>query len=493
VPREPYNLLRNSQTNDYDTAYFWALGHSWMCNFGLFGQDAEGEEPRTRVLLTKTNPAIVLFEFNSLSTFNMLDPVIGADIDAMNKAVAENLMNRTRHSSQTPVGYVLQGVGPHFCPGGNHHPVAPPGGTPFQMGPHITSIWNVKFRQHALPGITAIQGSAVGGGVAVSTNTTQRVAVANASLSFGNLSRGASPLMWLSGNLVDEMGTANAVALYLTDSTVSAYGALKSGLIAAVGSSIANTKNRAMLMARALASAPATRLVANHHLDLDTHRFAREALGFQFNSKSGSMFANIKGENVDVLATKRPIKRLTTGSKADNADKEDEDGANQKAQSSSATKKKETPKPFPSRATLVESSELPCARCGGEGLSGTNSGDFFYCSRCLPRADARPISQATTVQTPIPVDACDLPCGVCQGQGAAGMISGNDFYCKNCWNTWESAQNSAKTCCYCGVSGVAGSSYGAEYYCTPCWSWWENQSGTSLPGTQPGSTLLKAH
>ena len=32
-----------------------------------------------------------------------------------------------------PLAAVLQGAGPHLCPGGNHHPVAPPGATPFQM------------------------------------------------------------------------------------------------------------------------------------------------------------------------------------------------------------------------------------------------------------------------------------------------------------------------------------------------------------------------
>jgi len=216
VPREPYNMMRDFKASDFDTSYFWSLAHSWMCNFGLTGAIGDTEEGRTRVLVTKTTPAIVLFELNSLSTFNMLDPAIGADISAMQDAVNECIIHRSRRTSEHPLGYVLQGVGPHFCPGGNHHPVTPPGGNPFTTGTHVTSLWNVRFREHAMPGITMMHGSNVGGGVAVATNTTQRVAATNASMSFGNLSRGASPLMWLSGNLVGEMGMGGLVVPHST-------------------------------------------------------------------------------------------------------------------------------------------------------------------------------------------------------------------------------------------------------------------------------------
>mmetsp|Transcript_45784 Transcript_45784/g.131257 ORF Transcript_45784/g.131257 Transcript_45784/m.131257 type:complete len:581 (+) Transcript_45784:144-1886(+) len=474
VPREPYNLLRNSQTNDYDTAYYWQLGHSWMCNFGLVGQEAEAEEPRARVLLTQTTPAIVLFELNSLATFNMLDPVIGLDIDAMHTAVSECLMNRSRHSSNYPVSYVLQGVGPHFCPGGNHHPVSPVGGTPFQMSPFITSIWNVRFREHAIPGITAIQGSAVGGGVAISTNTTQRVAVANSSMAFGNLSRGASPLMWLSGNLVDEVGMANAVSLYLTDATVSAYGALKSGLIMGVGSTIANTKNRAMLISRSIACSPAGRLVANQHLELNTHRFAMEAMGFGFNSKSGSMFANVKkGAAAHETAPLRTKKPLPMGHSrggplkgaAEEEDDEDEEaryGDDQGRGTASGSSKhtKERPRPFPERVAMrpvhVSSCDTPCARCGTQGTDGTIYGDFYYCDGCWPRVgrnmEAGGASVAAGQQASSRREGeqrTRFRCTSCStsthsGQWGAGMHA-SEFFCNTCWRRWSGGPSDVST------------------------------------------------
>ena len=58
--------------------------------------------------------------------------------------------------------------------------------------------------------MVSITGNAIGGGVAVSLNGTERVITQNGSAAFGNLSRGACPIMMLSQHLPKHVGLAAA-------------------------------------------------------------------------------------------------------------------------------------------------------------------------------------------------------------------------------------------------------------------------------------------
>lgn len=476
VPRESYNLLKDMKNVDLDTALFWGIGHSWMANFGLTGGEAEnhGETSRVRCMVSESNPPIILMELASVSTFNMLDAVLGADIQGMQQAIQDNLVSRSRSAKDYPLGYVLQGAGPHFCPGGNHHPVTPPGGNAFTMSTLITSWWNVQFREHALPGITAITGSAVGGGVAISVNTTQRVAAANASMSFGNLSRGASPLMWLSANLVGEIGMAEAVSIYLTDGTVSGYGALKAGLVMGVSPNIAQVKSRAIAISRQIASSPTSRLVCLQLPHLNTHRFAMEATGFMYNSRAGAMFANVSGkkgkaagETAAVQAKRRPfLTNKTAGSSSDARGGRQEDDAEEEASRSRGSREpaqrdrghSEPPRPFPefinARPVHVSSCDTPCGQCGSRGMDGTIYGDSYYCKVCWPKlglttgaSSASPPggfvveSGAAASSSQPPPARAKTRCSACGAHSRSGQYGGgayaSEFYCGACWSGWR--------------------------------------------------------
>ncbi|CAE8618827.1 unnamed protein product, partial [Polarella glacialis] len=269
------------------TAFFWGMAHSWQGMFGLSGPSSD-EDPKVRALVSVTNPPVILLEMNSPQTFNMLDPILSSDFMFMLDSYHAFCQQRSSRKL-VPLAAVLQGVGPHFCPGGNHHPVAPEGGTPWMMSTRAAStMFAARLKEMSIPTFTAITGSAIGGGVAVSMNTTARVATQNASLAFGNISRGACPIMFLSKNLPSTVGLATAMDVYLNDSTLSASAALKAGMIAQVCTSNLATKSAAFQLARKIASSGA-RLVVAVQPQLCDMRLTDEAAGLDRCSRTGTM------------------------------------------------------------------------------------------------------------------------------------------------------------------------------------------------------------
>lgn len=284
-----YNRMTDvNHHGSYTRAYWWGLAHSWQSKFGLSGF-AEVEETKCRALLSHTSPPVMLLELNSKHTFNMLDPVLCTDFNMMMDAYHMHL-TKAKSRNSLPLAAVLQGAGPHLCPGGNHHPVAPEGATPFQMASvAASSIFVVRLKELCIPTVVAITGNAIGGGVAVSLNGTERVIAQNGSAAFGNLSRGACPIMMLSKHLPQHVGLTAAIDIYLTDSTFSANAVQKAGMVSRISADIRSTKATALAMARKMASLPGARLAVMVQPPLSVERYEDEAYGIYTCGRTGQM------------------------------------------------------------------------------------------------------------------------------------------------------------------------------------------------------------
>ncbi|CAK9050683.1 unnamed protein product [Durusdinium trenchii] len=288
LPSQYHRMTDVNDVGSYTRAYWWGMAHSWQSNFGLEGF-SEVEETKCRALLSPTSPPVMLLELNSKHTFNMLDPVLCTDFMMMMDAYHMHL-TRSTSRSHTPLAAVLQGAGPHLCPGGNHHPVAPAGATPFQMASvAANSLFALRMKELCIPTVVAITGNAIGGGVAVSLNGTERVIAQNGSAAFGNLSRGACPIMMLSKHLPQHVGLTAAIDIYLTDSTFSANAVQKAGMVSRIASDIRTTKATALAMARKLASFPGARLAVMVQPPLSAERYEDEAYGIYTCSRLGQM------------------------------------------------------------------------------------------------------------------------------------------------------------------------------------------------------------
>ena len=114
----------------------------------------------------------------------------------------------------------LQGSGPHFCPGGNPNARRRSGESLLQVEPFSMFLAILRLKEFGGPVTVALQGLVLGGGLAMAMLADLRVLDANASVCFGNLSRGMVPCMLLSLHFA--LGLAEALDLYLTDDIMSA-------------------------------------------------------------------------------------------------------------------------------------------------------------------------------------------------------------------------------------------------------------------------------
>jgi len=283
----------NIEFSSIPAASFMHLAHSWQNNLGAWGPEFP-EDVRVRALITQANPPIFLLELNSVATFNMMDTELGTD-NTYCMDCCRYLLGKPGLVKRAPVAYTLQGVGPHFCPGGNHHPNTPVGSTVFTMSTYISFYSFSLTRELHIPGVVACTGSLVGGGVAYSLNQTLRVAAHSASFSFGNISRGACPGMFLSKNLPSRLGRLGALDLYLTDNTYSPAGALRHvAMISGIARSIQDAKHRSYMMAKRVAAVPDMRLAVQLTPPFSFDHYAWESFGMWVSGKTGMMFGNIK-------------------------------------------------------------------------------------------------------------------------------------------------------------------------------------------------------
>eukprot|EP00930_Biecheleria_cincta_P069087 TRINITY_DN56872_c0_g1_i1.p1 TRINITY_DN56872_c0_g1~~TRINITY_DN56872_c0_g1_i1.p1 ORF type:complete len:601 (+),score=115.81 TRINITY_DN56872_c0_g1_i1:55-1857(+) len=496
LPREQFRMTDVSQIrDDYSGACFWGMAHSWQGMFGLYGH-GEQQETLVRGLLSTTCPPIMLMELNSRQTFNMMDVELCTDFMFMMDAFSM-LMKQKEKRHLHPLAGILQGQGPHFCPGGNHHPVAPPGATQWSMCTRsANSSFLAQVKSLGIPTITAITGNAIGGGVAQSLNCTERVGTQNGSAAFGNISRGACPIGWLSMHLPKTVGLAAAMDVYLNDLTLSAAGVFKAGLTSRVCPDNKSTKATAFEMAVRMASHPYARLSAMVQSGISIHRFNHEANGLFLCSQMGQMvFPGVKKEANKKVASEtiavedfrkaiRGPRAAKPGGQQRMKGKLRQDSASDaEDEADDAAEGCAEPQPFPSTTGHARPVQLPqaaaqaagisaCARCGDQGSSGTAYGGRFFCDRCWPSVRAGASQPEGMV------------CARC-GDSRDLFPDGTSYQCRMCGPgvglvaPGGRKEDGNKLCATCGACSPAlagrhgGGAYSSHFYCNGCWRKWE--------------------
>ena len=127
---------------------------------------------------------------------------------------------------------VLRGAGTHFSAGGN--PYAHKGGLPLAAAAAAlcrTFAGFAALRALAVPLVCAVQGTVIGGGNAACLSCDYVVAEGSATFEHGNLVRGVCPLGGLSRTLPHVAGRARALAIYLSNGTLSVAEALAAGIV----------------------------------------------------------------------------------------------------------------------------------------------------------------------------------------------------------------------------------------------------------------------
>jgi len=468
INREHWAFSKNFHHVSLPWALTWQEAHNWQSHFGLYGPDPVSES-KIRCLVTETTPSFVLMELNSVATFNMMDQNLATDFEyALDAAVQCN--QRSRRSVEQPMGLVMQGAGPHLCPGGNHHPIFSAGHTPLTTTVTSGVICWARLRELRVPSTIAVTGSAIGGGVAISTTCNVRCAAASASMAFGNISRGASPVMCLSANLLEILGMPSAMNLYLSDATLSAYACLKSGMVSQVEPTFASVKMRALKTSRKMIQNPETRMIGLVKGVFDVCRNERESAGMKLNGRSGSLFAALKspkalskkkkaaGENIAMPRT--PEANVDAANAAEMLSKFfDTKDASKKSRIPAKTHKdaqpakrvpaarprrsrEHAPRPMPVNGVLVT-----CSRCVEQKSQGFMCGDDFLCSACFPLTglDAQ---EGTTDGMP------SRACADCGSQALRGHWWRANFYCDLCYQGWQDS---------CGSQGESATDIGTDY------------------------------
>ena len=155
---------------------------------------------------------------------NTLSVELGEDI----LLAAEQLATR----GATVRAIVLRGAGAHFSPGGNPH--AFERGMPYAAVVHAVRqlyMGLVKLHTLAVPLVCAVHGTVIGGGIAACLNCDYIVAEGSATFEHGNLVRGVCPLGGYSRTLPHVAGRARALAIYLSNGTLSVAEALAAGIV----------------------------------------------------------------------------------------------------------------------------------------------------------------------------------------------------------------------------------------------------------------------
>lgn len=209
------------------------------------------------------------------------------------------------------LGLVLQGSGPHFCPGGNVNASIREGENPFTLAPFTGFVAELRLRQSMAGAesgevwwvVSCLHGLVQGGGLAMSQVVDFRVCDAEASISLGNLSRGAVPCILLSGTLpLIFRSLAEAMAFYLEDTILDSSAALAQDLVQEVYPNVGSTREAAFRHAMDMSPMAAWQMSVLRPL-LDVNRFAQEAYALQLSLKCGEAFQTVMRDEPSVETT----------------------------------------------------------------------------------------------------------------------------------------------------------------------------------------------
>lgn len=282
----------------------------------------------------------------------------------------------------------------------------------------------MRWRETSIPTVLAFTGSNIGGGIAMSLQQTERIGAANMSAAFGNISRGACPVMMLSRNLPLTVGLPQAVNIYLTDATASANGCVRIGLINSVSPTFATVKSCSFGIAKQLASAPGDiRSCVRAWKEYELGHFYREGKGMVIAMSTGKMFANVKSARTKSEST----------SKDPEASKTPPASLPEEGRSKAVARAANTSRPIP-----VAGSEAACGQCGDQNVDGVIYGDSFFCESCWPLMGHDKRSQGRQTPAPTQSAAPKWPCAQCEDSVSKGTWGADDlWYCNPCTRAWN--------------------------------------------------------
>lgn len=228
------------------------------------------------------------------------------------------------------LGLVLQGSGPHFCPGGNVNANIREGETAFTLAPFTGFVAEMRLRQSmggSLTGsatssasdvwwvVCSLHGLVQGGGLAMSQVVDFRVCDAEASISLGNLSRGAVPCILLSGTLpLIFKSLAEAMAFYLEDVILDSSAALVLDLVQEVQPTVLATKEAAFRQAMETLPTAAWQMSVLRPV-VDVKRFAQEAYALQLSLKCGEAFQTVTTNRDASVTDKEAVEAVEVAKK----------------------------------------------------------------------------------------------------------------------------------------------------------------------------------
>lgn len=340
-----------------------------------FTYDAPEESDVRCMMAHDSDPPVLMVEFNHLVAYNMMDVVFQTDLLWTLSTVHERYQRTIVHD-RPAYAAVMQGAGPHFCPGGNPNPMISPGTGMFDYNQYTGYFAFVRIREAGVPTVVGVHGATAGGGCAQSLNQSRRTCEVKNTICFGNVSRGAVPGMMLSRNIVTCLGNRGALDMYLGDHTYSSFGGVAAGYYMNVFKGIAETKMYAQDVARRLGKNPICREVLPHMLNyIDEERYSIEGHAIAMAGRQEGLFSNVDVKKA--IAAKKSI-----------ADRKAEE--ERKVRERYGEKPEGMPNKLPGQHPkfLSQGQQAICSQCGITATNGlyvrqtSGSPETFYCMDC---------------------------------------------------------------------------------------------------------------